>query len=177
MFEQRDLSFIHKYFIEERQASLFMLVVGVITIILAVIFYCFIKSNPSLYKGAAVLLLAFGLLETIGGYMIYSRSDKQRKDVSYNTGMEPVRYIKTEELPRMKKVMKNFELLKWIEVAVGITGLILIFVYKTNPTKTFWYGFGLALFIEAALLFGFDMMAANRGKIYKASLEKIIAGN
>lgn len=60
MFEQRDFSFIYKYFTAEKQETLLFLIVGIIAIGLAIICWFFIKSNPAFLKGAAFPLLALG---------------------------------------------------------------------------------------------------------------------
>jgi hypothetical protein len=175
MFETRDFSFIHKYFMGEKQESLLFLIVGISAIIIAIVFFFFIKTNPSFFKGAAIPLLALGLLQAIVGYTVYSRSDKQRMDVSYNLGMEPARYVKTEEMPRMEKVMKNFVTYRWLEIAFLIGGIALIFLFKTNPGKSFWYGLGITLTIQSAIMLGADSFAESRGKKYVGELEKIAA--
>ena len=94
MFEQRDFSFIYKYFIAEKQESLLFLIVGIVAVLLAVVFWFFIKSNPSFFKGAAIPLLAIGLIQVIVGYSVYSRTDKQKADIAYNIGMDSVNYVK-----------------------------------------------------------------------------------
>lgn len=176
MFEQRDFSFIYKYFIAEKQESLLFLIVGIVALLLAVVFWFFIKSNPSFFKGAAIPLLAIGLIQLVVGYTVYSRTDKQKTDVAYNLGMEPVNYVKQTEQPRMKTVMKNFVIYRWVEIAFIITGLVLIFLFRSNPDKSFWYGFGVALAIQAIIMLGADYFAEKRGKVYTAELENIISG-
>ncbi len=175
MFEQRDFTFIYRYFTGEKQESLLFLIVGIVAVLLAVVCWFFIKSNPNLFKGAAIPLLAIGLIQMVVGYSVYSRTDKQRKDIAYNIGMEPVNYVKHTELPRMKTVMKNFVIYRWVEIAFIITGLVLIFLFKSNPDKTFWYGFGVALAIQAVIMLGADYFAEKRGKVYTNELNKIIA--
>jgi hypothetical protein len=175
MFEQRDFSFIYRYFIGEKQESLLFLIVGIVAILLAVVFWFFIKSNPIFFKGAAIPLLAIGLIQMVVGYSVYSRTDKQKSDIAYNMGMEPVSYVKQTEQPRMKTVMKNFVIYRWVEIAFIITGLVLIFIFRSNPDKSFWYGFGVALAIQAVIMLGADYFAEKRGKIYAAELEKIIS--
>ena len=175
MLEQRDFSFIYKYFIAEKQESLLFLIVGIAAVLLAVVFWLFIKSNPQFFKGAAIPLLAIGLIQVVVGYTVYSRTDKQKAAVAYNIGMEPVNYAKQTELPRMKSVMKNFVIYRWVEIAFIITGLILIFLFKSNPDKSFWYGFGVALAIQAIIMLGADYFAEKRGKVYTTELNKIIA--
>ena len=174
MFEQRDFSFIYKYFIAEKQESLLFLIVGIAAVLLAVIFWFFIKSNPPFFKGAAIPLIAIGIIQIVVGYSVYNRTDKQKADIAYNIGMEPVAFVKQTELPRMKKVMKNFIIYRWIEIAFIITGLVLIFLFRLNADKTFWYGFGIALALQAVIMLGSDYFAEQRGKKYVNKLERII---
>lgn len=176
MIEQRDLSFIYKYFTGEKQESLLFLVLGIAAIVLALVFYFFIKTNPSFYKGAAVPLLAIGLIQCVVGYTVYSRSDRQMSDVAYHMGMDPVGYSKQTELPRMKKIMKSFVVYRWLEIAFIITGLGLLFLFKADMSRSFWYGFGLALAIQAAIMLAADYFAESRGEIYTTELEKIVKG-
>ena len=174
MLEQRDFSFIYKYFIAEKQGSLLFLIIGIVAILLAVIFWFFIKTNPSFFKGAAIPLLAIGIIQCVVGYTVYSRSDKQRTDIAYNIGVEPASFVKQHELPRMKAVMKNFIIYRWVEIAFILTGIILIFLFRTNPDKTFWYGLGLALAIQALLMLGADYFAEKRGEVYTKELQKLV---
>jgi hypothetical protein len=149
-----DFSFIYRYFSGEKQESLLFLIVGIVAVLLAVVFWFFIKTNPSFFKGFAIPLLAIGLIQMVVGYSVYSRTDKQQKDIAYNMGMEPVNYIKSTELPRMKSVMKNFVIYRWVEIAFIIAGIVLIFLYRSNPGKTFWYGLGIALALQAVIMLG-----------------------
>ena len=175
MFQQKDLSFIYKYFFSEKQESLLFLIIGIGAILLTVVFWFFIKSNPSFFKGAAIPLLAIGLIQMVVGYTVYSRTDKQKKDIAYNIGIEPVSFVKQTELPRMEKVMTNFVIYRWVEIAFIITGLVLIFLFKSNPDKSFWYGLGIGLAIQAVIMLGADYFAEKRGKVYTEELKKIIA--
>ena len=175
MFQQKDFSFIYKYFVAEKQESLLFLIVGIVAVLLAFVFWFFLKSSPSFFKGAAIPLLAIGLIQIVVGYPVYSRTDKQKSDIAYNMGMEPVAYVTQTELPRMKTVMKNFIIYRWVEIVFIITGLVLIFLFKSNPDKSFWYGFGVALAIQAVIMLGADYFAEKRGKVYTEELQKIIA--
>lgn len=174
MFQQKDLSFIYKYFIAEKQESLLFLVVGIIAILLAVAFWFFIKSNPAFFKGAAIPLIAIGLIQCIVGYTVYTRTDDQKKDIAYNMGLDPSSYVQQTELPRMEKVMTSFVVYRWVEIAFIITGLILIFLFRLNPDKSFWFGFGVALAIQAMIMLGADYFAEKRGKVYTMELQKTI---
>ncbi|MBL0182215.1 MAG: hypothetical protein IPP96_07940 [Chitinophagaceae bacterium] len=174
MFEQRDFNFVYKYFIAEKQESLLFLIVGIAAIMLAIIFLIFVKSNPTFYKGAAIPLLAIGIIQCVVGFTVYSRSDKQMKEVAYNLGMEPGSYTRQQELPRMNTVMKNFVIYRWVEIAFIIAGVVLIFLFRTNPDKIFWYGLGIALAIQGVLMLGADFFAEQRGKTYRQNLQELI---
>jgi membrane-bound ClpP family serine protease len=89
-------------------------------------------------------------------------------------GMEPVNFVKQTELPRMEKVMKNFVVYRWMEIAFIIAGLVLIFLFRLNPDRSFWYGLGIALAIQGALMLGADYFAEKRGEVYTEELKKII---
>jgi hypothetical protein len=175
MFEQKDFSFIYKYFIAEKQESLLFLIVGMVAVLLAVVLWFFNKSNPSFFKGVAIPLLSIGLIQMVVGYTVYNRTDKQKADIAYNMGMDPANYVKKTELPRMKTVMTNFVIYRRVEIAFIITGIVLIFLFRLHAGKAFWYGFGVALAIQAGILLGADYFAEKRGKIYVNELKKITA--
>jgi 4-amino-4-deoxy-L-arabinose transferase-like glycosyltransferase len=71
--------------------------------------------------------------------------------------------------------MKNFVIYRWVEIVFILTGLLLIFLFKSNPDKTFWYGFGVALAMQAVIMLGADYFAEQRGKIYNEELQKMIS--
>jgi len=174
MFGQRDFSFIYKYFSGEKQESLLFLFIGIAAIVAAGIFWFVVKSNPSFFKGAAIPLLVIGLVQMTVGCTVYSRTDKQQKDIAYNMGIEPTAFVKQTELPRMKTVMKIFVIYRWIEIALIITGLVLVFLFRSDPTKTFWFGLATALTIQAAIMLAADYFAESRGEVYVEQLQKII---
>ncbi len=174
MFEQQDFSFIYKYFSAEKQESLLFLTIGIIAVTLSVVFFFFIKTNPSFFKGAAVPLLVIGIVQIVVGYTIYARSDRQGAEIAYKMGMEPAAFVKTEELPRMETVNKNFVIYRWVEIALVVAGVVLILLFKTNPGKPFWYGVGMTLTIQAVLMLGADYFAEKRAKDYTEKIQTFI---
>jgi drug/metabolite transporter (DMT)-like permease len=175
MLELRDFSFVHKYFMGEKQESLLFLIVGIAAVLAAMVFYFFIKTNPSFYKGMAIPLFLIGLIQGVVGYTVYARSDKQRMDIAYNLGTEPVLYGKNTELPRMKTVMKNFVIYRWTEIALILVGVVLVFIFRSNPDRSFLFGIGITLAIQAAIMLGADQFAEQRGRIYQHELQKLIS--
>ena len=170
---QRDFSFVHKYFMAEKQESLLFVFIGSAAIVLSVIFFFFIKSTPSFYKGAAIPLFAIGLLMGVVGYTVYARSDKQRLSVAYEMGLNPGIYIKNQELPRMKKVMQNFIIYRYVEIILAFAGIALFFFFRNQNDKQFLTGLGLTLAIMAVTALAADYFAEKRGAVYTTELENI----
>jgi drug/metabolite transporter (DMT)-like permease len=155
----------------EKQESLLFVIIGSAAIVLSVIFFFFIKSTPSFYKGAAIPLFTIGLLMGVVGYTVYARSDKQRLSVAYEMGLNPGVYINNQELPRMKKVMKNFVIYRYIEIILALAGVALFFFFRSQSEKQFLTGLGLALTIMAIMALTADYFAEKRGSVYTKELE------
>src|SRR5450432_244871 len=159
---------IEKYFIAEKHESLVFLVVGIIAIGVALIFYFVVRSH--IYRGAAIPLLVLGMIQAIAGYAVYMRSDDQRISQVYAYDMNPDQ-LKTTELTRMRKVKMNFLIYRWVEIGSIIAGIALVLFFKNQPEKTFWLGFGFTLTLMAAELFIADFIAEKRAMHYVALLE------
>jgi hypothetical protein len=159
---------IEKYFIAEKQESLLFLILGIAAIIAAIGFYFLLRS--SFFKGAAIPLLVIGLIELVVGYTVYNRSDDDRARNVYAYDMNPGE-LKLKEIPRMEKVNRNFVVYRWVELALLVTGLILSMVYGQNPGRSFWYGFGLALSLQAGIMLVADYFAEKRALHYTRGLQ------
>jgi hypothetical protein len=159
---------IEKYFIAEKQESLVFLVIGILAIAVSLIFYLMVKTQ--LYRGAAIPLLALGLIQAVAGYTVYVRSDDQRVSQVYAYDMNPDQ-LKTVELTRMRKVKTSFQIYRWIEIGAFIAGIILIILFRNPAGNMFWTGLGITLTIMAAELFVADFIAEKRAVYYTQQLE------
>ena len=168
MFTKAD---IEKYFNAEKAESLLFLGIGIAGIIVAVLFLFVLKTQ--FYKGAAVPLLLVGVVMGIVGYTVYTRSDGDRIRNVYAYDMNPGE-LKEKELPRMEKVMKNFVTIRYVEMILAVTGLILFFYFRVNTEKQFWAGLGLGLLIMALLGLGADYFAEKRGHVYLNGLKNFV---
>lgn len=169
MFAKTD---IEKYFNAEKAESWVFMAIGITGIILAIVFFFFLKTN--LYKGLAVPLASVGLLLGVVGYTVYKSSDQQRIDNVYAYDMNPDN-LKNKELPRMKKVMKNFIIYRWVEIFLLLIGLGLYIYYIRDFNNDFWRGFGFALAIMALLALAADYFAEKRGHVYTKGIESFIS--
>jgi hypothetical protein len=160
---------IEKYFIAEKHESLLFLVVGLAAVLLSLIFCFGVKTHMG--RGAAIPLLLFGLIQAVAGYSVYQRSDDQRINQVYAYDMNPGQ-LKIQELARMGKVNRNFNIYRRIEVGALAAGILLILIFRNDPSKYFWVGLGIALSIMALELFTADFIAAKRALVYTGLLER-----
>ena len=119
----------------------------------------------------ALALFVIAIIQLSVGYTVYKRSDDDRKRNTYAYDLNPSD-LKTKEIPRMEKVNQNFVLYRWIEIVFLLIGIILTFLYRSNTEKSFWYGLGLGLAIQAAVMLGADYFAAARAKVYINALKE-----
>jgi hypothetical protein len=169
MFTKAD---IEKYFLAEKQLGFIGLFIAAALIITAIVFFFFLKTN--FYKGAATPLLLVGLLLAIAGYTIYTRSDNDRIRNVYAYDMNPSE-LKQKELPRIKKVAKNFTVYRYTEIFLLLLGMFLFFYFRNNEFRAFWKGFGLTLAIMALFIFIVDTTAEKRAKVYADGLESYLS--
>ena len=166
MFTKTD---IEKYFTAEKSESLLFIFIGIAAIIAAIVFLFFLKTN--FYKGMALPLLLIALIQITVGYTVYKRSDNDRQRNVYAYDLNPSE-LKIKEIPRMEKVNKNFVLYRWIEIALAVAGLTLIILYRSNTDRSFLYGLGLGLLIQALIMLGADYFAEARAKEYTKGLKE-----
>jgi hypothetical protein len=79
--------------------------------------------------------------------------------------------IKSLEIPRMEKVMSNFVIFRYVEIAFIIFGIILMY---SSLNDTFWRGIGLGLFIQASIVLCLDFFAERRGYMYLEYLKEFV---
>ena len=168
MFTRAD---IEKYFNAEKEESRVFLTIGITAVILALLYLLFLKT--SFYKGAALPLLLVGILLAVVGYIVLRRSDKDRIRNVYAYDMNPAE-LKEKELPRMKIVMRNFVIYRWLEIFLFGAGAGLYIYFIRDFTKDFWRGFGLALAVMALIALMADYFAEKRGRVYTEGLEEFV---
>jgi multisubunit Na+/H+ antiporter MnhB subunit len=158
---------IENYFLAEKLGGMTAICIGIVAIIAAICCYFFIKNNWT--NGFVIPLIVVGIVQLVVGYIVYNRSDNDRKNMVYAYDMSPEK-LRNEELPRMEKVAKSFTVLKYVQIALIITSILIIILWNHNINKTFWVGLATGLLFQATASFAFDAVAEKRGNIY---LEKL----
>ncbi|MBP6624280.1 MAG: hypothetical protein KA198_03865 [Chitinophagaceae bacterium] len=151
---------ITKYFNAEKYESVIFVLVGIVAICFAT--YFFVKIKQPFYSGMGYPLIAVALIQIVVGSLVYLRSPKDIIRVQQIVQTDMSR-IQTEEIPRMKVVMKNFDIYRWVEIGLLIAGFMLFFYFQP---MSMWKGLGLGLSIQAGFMLMLDFFAESRGKIY-----------
>lgn len=149
-----------KYFNGEKAESYIFIIIGVIALAMALFFIFGLKT--SFWKGVAIPFIVIALLELLVGYTIVARSQKDIARVEAYIQQAP-QNIKTLEIPRMEKVLRNFVIYRYVEIALIILGIVLMYI---SMNDTFWRGIGLGLFMQASIVLSLDFFAERRGHIY-----------
>jgi hypothetical protein len=165
MFTKAD---IEKYFNAEKNESLLFIIIGIAAILLALIFFFYLKTNW--HKGFAIPFVIVGLMQLTIGFTVYKRCDAERKRNVYAYDMNPGE-LKTNEIPRMQKVNTNFVIYRFTEIALLLAGAGIFFYFRNHTEKSFWVGLGMALAIEAAISLGADFIAEKRAHQYTTGLQ------
>lgn len=160
---------IHHYFTAEKQESLLFMFVGAAAVIIGG--YFLMKVKQPYFNGMAYPLIAIALIQLTVGISVYTRSPIDIKRVTEIVQSDTSR-IHTEEIPRMKTVMRNFVLYRWVEIALLVVGIGLFFALQAG---TFWKGVGLGLSLQAALMLLLDYFAERRGTDYLEYLIRLIS--
>lgn len=147
-----------RYFTGERNESFLFLFLGIIGLFLSV--YLIFSLKEKFWIGLAIPVILVSLLEIMVGTTLIIRSPKDIVRVQAYLHTEK---IKTEEIPRMEKVMRNFIVFRYGEIFLMVAGLFLMFGF---PLQEFRTGIGLGLFSQAGIVLILDFFAERRGKEY-----------
>lgn len=158
---------IQKYFSAEKSESIFFVGAGCLAILAAI--WLLLKVKQPFYSGMAYPLLMIAFIQIMVGSSVYWRSPKDIVRVTEMVQNNQAR-ISTEEIPRMKVVMKNFVIYRWIEIILIAIGIAL-FIFAAPQTML--RGIGLGLSLQASIMLLLDFFAESRGKIYLEYLRTV----
>lgn len=144
--------------------------VGVIVSVVFIAFSIFfIFQQKAFLKGIAYVVIplsAFLLIICIG-VMVRTSKDIDRVTTFKKESPEK---IKSEEIPRMEKVMKSFTIIKKVELVIFVIGVILAILFWRHELIR---GIAMGLIIMGASLYVFDYIAESRGETYIQCLKSL----
>lgn len=159
---------IQSYFTSEKKAAFGSLAIGLVACTVGFTF--FLGAMPPFYTGLAIPFVIIGIIQVFVGATVARRSDFQAFDLQKMLGNDPEEFMQLES-PRMGKVMRNFVLIRRVEVAFIVSGIALIFL---NLELVFSMGLGIGLCLQGAILLVFDYFAEKRAEKYSAFVDSIL---
>lgn len=153
------------YFSGEKRESLLFLMAGGAAIAASV--YLWATASP--LRTMAFPLVAIALIQLAVGWTIYSRTDRQARELHTLLANDPPAYARSEVL-RMGKVQRSFRIYRAIEIVLLAAGLIGVFFLRDRPAL---YAASLGLALQAALMLAFDFAAERRAEIYLAEIRRL----
>lgn len=151
---------ISTYFNAERAESLLFIAVGAIA--LAASAWCLLVLRKPFFNGMALTLSVVAALQLIVGVTVYQRSPQDTARVQQMVQSAPER-LQSEEVPRMRVVMRNFKIYLGVEVALLILSLVVILL--AVPGR-FLRGAAMGLALQAVFTAVLDLVATRRGDAY-----------
>jgi hypothetical protein len=155
---------ISTYFAAERAESALFIAVGLLALGAAT--YGLWVSRGPLLRGAAWPLAVVALIQIAVGVSIWQRSPHDALRVQQIVQQTPQR-VHSDEIPRMRQVMANFVLYRWIEIGLLAVGVLLAALSAHGSAKR---GAGLGLALQSGLMLALDWLAEARGASYLAWL-------
>ena len=145
MFTKTD---IENYFSVFKYEQIFLMVLGGIALTVAVIFYAALKTNW--YKGFALPLAVFALLNAGAGFLNYSKADVLKVRNVYNYDLHP-ELLKSKELPRIKEMNQNFTVLIYVNISILFAAAFIFFYFKKKGENEYYMGAAASLFLIAVV--------------------------
>ncbi len=161
------MNFIQDYFKPEKYEAALFLLIGIALITFSV--YVLMKFGDSFYKGLAIPFILVALVQIVVGASVFFRTDQQMSQLETLYKENPKAFAE-QELTRIVPVNKNFVIYRNVELIFILIGLIIFFFLRD---KDFWYGVGVGMFIQGAVMLSLDMFAERRGHIYQTQIQAI----
>lgn len=151
---------IATYFSAERDESMLFMAVGALA--LAASAYFLLVLRKPFFNGMAITLSVVAALQIIVGITIYQRSPLDTARVQQMVQSAP-QQIRSEEVPRMKKVILNFKIYLGVELSLLVLSVVVLLL---SSPGTIVRGAAMGLAIQAVFTAVLDLAAMRRGDAY-----------
>lgn len=155
---------------EKIEALVFILPIGILSIVFGI---WLLSDRPDAFaKGVAIPFLLMGLVMTTVGGVVGYRTPSQVTALEAGLSNAPVETHKAE-LARMEKVNDAWPRYLWMWAAIGVLGLALRFLLKSD----FAQGLGIALVFFSGIGLLVDGFAERRARPYTETLKTVTQHN
>jgi hypothetical protein len=163
----RTMDPIADYFSAERTESLFFVLAGLGALALAGGLWRRV-GTPAARAACWPLALIAALQLTVGATVFVRSPDDIVRVKQIERTQRP--RLRSEEVPRLQAVMRNFALYRTLEMTLVAIGLVMT---ALGGAGSRWRGAGLALAAQAALMLVLDYVAERRGEQYLVYLQSL----
>jgi hypothetical protein len=162
------MSTIEKYFNGEILQCSIGVAISLISIGMGIYFLFWLRQPY--YKGIAYPFIVISLLLTVVCTTVILKSSKDAQRITESIASNEYKKIHDEYL-RMQKVLKSFRTLKIVELIIVAICAILLMLFSNVPLVK---GIATGLIIQAVMLYAFDYIAMERGKVYYYYLVNVL---
>ena len=164
MFTKED---IEQYFNAFKNEQIFLMALGAIAIVVAVIFFIGLKTQW--YKGFALPLAVFAIINLGAGFSNYRKTDILKVRNTYNYDLHP-ELLRTKELPRIQEMKQNFTVLIYVNISIIFAAAFIFFYFKKKDGSEYYMGVAASLFIVAVLSVAIYSVMKSRSKDYERGI-------
>ena len=158
---------IDQYFNAFKNEQIFLMVLGAIALTVAIVFFVGLKTKW--YKGFALPLAVFGMINLGAGVSNYKKADflKVRNTYNYDLHHE---LLRTKELPRVKEMNQNYTILIYVNISIIFAAAFIFFYFKRKDGNEYYMGVAASLFLVAVLSVAIYTVMKSRSKNYERGI-------
>ncbi|MBC7654681.1 MAG: hypothetical protein H7098_09445 [Oligoflexus sp.] len=169
MFTKED---IEQYFNAFKNEQIFLMVLGAIALIVAIVFFVSIKTQW--YKGFALPLAVFAIIHLGAGISNYQKADVLRIRNVYNYSLHPE--LLSNELGRIIEMKKNYRLLIYVNISIIFAAAFIFFYFKKKEGNNYYMGMAASLFLVAVLSVAVYSVLKSRSIEYERGIISYVKG-
>ena len=163
MFTKED---IEQYFNAFKNEQIFLMVLGAIALIVAIVFFVGIKTQG--YKGFALPLAVFAIINLGAGVSNYKKADVLRIRNVYNYSLHPE--LLNNELGRIIETNQNYKVLICVNISILFAAAFIFFYFKKKEENEYYMGMAASLFLVAVLSVAMYAIMRNNSKEYERGI-------
>ena len=164
MFTKED---IEQYFNAFKNEQIFLMVLGAVALIVAIVFFVGLKTQW--FKGFALPLAVFAIINLGAGVSNYKKADFLKVRNTYNYDLHP-ELLRTKELPRLKEMNQNYTVLIYVNISIIFAAAFIFFYFKKKDGHDYYMGMAASLFLVAVLSVAIYAVMKSRSKNYELGI-------
>ena len=158
---------IEQYFSAFKNEQIFLMVLGAVALVVAIAFFVGFKTEW--YKGFALPLAVFAVLNMGAGFSNYKKADILKVRNTYNYDLHP-ELLRTKELPRIIEMNQNFTVLIYINISILFAAAFIFFYFKKKEGNEYYMGVASSLFLVTVLSVAIYSVIKNNSKDYEKGI-------